>query len=179
MDQSKIEALAKELAKDLKTPEDLSQFSAILKKVTVEAALSAEMDDHLGYEPHSSAGYNTGNSRNGKSRKRLKGDNGDCEIAVPRDRSGTFEPQLVKKYQTRVTGMDDQILSLYAKGLSTRDIVATFKEMYDVDTSPALISKVTDAVYEVILEWQNRPLHPVPLTKLPFSPIIKITVRLP
>ncbi len=161
MNQSKIESLAKELAKDLKTPEDLNQFSAILKKVAVEAALHAEMDDHLGYEPHSPEGYNTGNSRNGRSRKRLKGDHGDCEIEVPRDRAGTFEPQLIKKHQTRITGMDDQILSLYAKGLSTRDITATFKEMYDVDVSPSLISKVTDAVYAQVLEWQNRPLDPI------------------
>jgi transposase-like protein len=126
--------------------------------MAVEAALGAELDEHLGYEKHESKGRGTGNSRNGHSRKTLKGDHGEVLIETPRDRNGSFEPQLIRKGQTRLTQFDDQILALYARGMSTRDIVATFKEMYDADVSPSLISKVTDAVLDRVLEWQSRPL---------------------
>lgn len=153
-----IAALARKVGKQFKSEQDLADFSRLLKKLAVEAALGAELDDHLGYEKHEAKGRGTGNSRNGRSRKTLKGDHGEVEIDTPRDRNGTFEPQLVRKGQTRLTQFDDQILALYAKGMSTRDIVATFKEMYDADVSPALISKVTDAVLDQVLEWQSRPL---------------------
>ena len=109
-----------------------------------------------GYEKNSPRTGN--NARNGYTTKRLLTDDGEFELDTPRDRDGTFEPQLIKKNQTRITQMDSQILSLYAKGMTTRDIVATFKEMYDADVSPALISKVTDAVIEQVIQWQNRPL---------------------
>ena len=149
-------ALAKEFAKNLKTEADLNNFSKALKKLTVETALNAELTEHLGYEKNSPRiGKNT---RNGYTTKRLFTDDGEFELDTPRDRDGTFEPQLIKKSQTRITQMDSQILSLYAKGMTTRDIVATFKEMYDADVSPTLISKVTDAVKEQVIEWQNRPL---------------------
>jgi putative transposase len=149
-------ALAKEFAKNLKTEADLNNFSKALKKLTVETALNAELTEHLGYEKNSPhIGKNT---RNGYTTKRLFTDDGEFELDTPRDRDGTFEPQLIKKSQTRITQMDSQILSLYAKGMTTRDIVATFKEMYDADVSPTLISKVTDAVKEQVIEWQNRPL---------------------
>lgn len=161
MNQDKLNALATELAKDLKTPEDLSALSAQLTKITVEAALRAEMDDHLGYEAHEVRGHHTGNSRNGYSSKKLKGDHGEINLQTPRDREGSFEPQLVKKQQTRITGMDDQILSLYAKGMSTRDIVCAFEEMYGAEISAGLISKVTNAVMEEVNEWQHRPLDSV------------------
>ena len=161
MDQEKLKALAEELAKDIKTPEDLSTLSAQLTKLTVEAALNAEMEHHLGYSKHNPAGSNKGNSRNGYSSKKLKGDHGEIELQTPRDRHCDFEPQLVKKRQTRITGMDDQILSLYAKGMSTRDIVATFQEMYGADISPGLVSQVTNSVMERVVEWQNRPLDAV------------------
>ena len=131
MDQDKIKALALELAKDVKTPEDLSALSAQLTKITVEAALSAEMEEHLGYAPNEVTGKK--NSRNGYSSKTLKGNHGEVSIDTPRDRDGSFEPALVAKGQTRITGMDDQILSLYAKGMSTRDIVAAFQEMYGAE----------------------------------------------
>ncbi len=156
MDESKLKALAAELAKGLKTEADLNQFSRILTKLTVETALNAELTDHLGHE---------------KMRpKRLKHpqwlliktllcDDGEIELNTPRDRENTFEPQLIKKNQTRITQMDSQILSLYAKGMTTREIVATFKEMYDADVSPTLISKVTDAVKDQVTEWQNRQLN--------------------
>ena len=161
MNQKRIQALAEELAKDLKTPEDLSALSAQLTKITVEAALKAEMDNHLGYDKHDPGGHNTGNSRNGYSSKTLKGDHGEIELHTPRDRNGSFEPQLIKKNQTRITGMDDQILSLYAKGMSTRDIVAAFQEMYGADISAGLVSQVTNAVMEQVVEWQSRPLDAV------------------
>lgn len=161
MNQKRIQALAEELAKGLKTPEDLSALSAQLTKITVEAALKAEMDNHLGYDKHDPGGHNTGNSRNGYSSKTLKGDHGEIELHTPRDRNGSFEPQLIKKNQTRITGMDDQILSLYAKGMSTRDIVAAFQEMYGADISAGLVSQVTNAVMEQVVEWQSRPLDAV------------------
>jgi len=161
MDQDKLKALAEELSKDIKTPEDLSTLSAQLTKLTVEAALNAEMANHLGYSKHDTIGSKTGNNRNGYSSKKLKGDHGEIEIQTPRDRHSSFEPQLVKKRQTRITGMDDQILSLYAKGMSTRDIVATFDEMYGAEISPGLVSQVTNSVMERVVEWQNRPLDAI------------------
>ncbi|HEN3334205.1 TPA: IS256 family transposase [Yersinia enterocolitica] len=156
MDDKKLKALAAELAKGLKTEADLNAFSRMLTKLTVETALNAELTDHLGHEKNApKAGSNT---RNGYSSKTLLCDDGEIELNTPRDRENTFEPQLIKKNQTRITQMDSQILSLYAKGMTTREIVATFKEMYDADVSPTLISKVTDAVKEQVTEWQNRPL---------------------
>jgi putative transposase len=158
---SQLQALAKELAKNVKSQKDLSDLTSQLVKMTVEAALNSEMEEHLGYAKNSPQGHNTGNNRNGHSRKRLIGDHGEVEIETPRDRNGQFEPQLVKKGQTRLTHFDDQILSLYAKGMSTRDIVATFKEMYGADVSATLISKVTESVIDRVIQWQNRPLDAV------------------
>lgn len=159
MDEKQLQALANELAKNLKTPEDLSQFDRLLKKLSVEAALNAEMTHYPGYEKNQSRPG--ANSRNGYSTKTVITSDGPLELRTPRDRDGTFEPQRVKKNQTRITGMDNQILSLYAKGMTTREIAAAFKELYDADVSPALISKVTDTVMEQIVEWQNRPLDAV------------------
>ncbi|MNB62350.1 Transposase, Mutator family [compost metagenome] len=156
MDEKKLKALAAELAKGLKTEADLNQFSRMLTKLTVETALNAELTDHLGHEKN--APRTGSNTRNGYSSKTLLCDDGEIELNTPRDRENTFEPQLIKKHQTRITQMDSQILSLYAKGMTTREIVATFKEMYDADVSPTLISKVTDAVKEQVTEWQNRQL---------------------
>ncbi|ECC2479641.1 IS256 family transposase [Salmonella enterica] len=159
MDEKQLQALANELAKNLKTPEDLNQFDRLLKKISVEAALNAEMTHHLGYDKNQHrAGSNT---RNGYSTKTVTSGDGPLELRTPRDRDGSFEPQLVKKNQTRITGMDNQILSLYAKGMTTREIAAAFKELYDADVSPALVSKVTDAVTEQVTEWQNRPLDAI------------------
>ncbi len=145
-----------EFAKGIKTEDDLNQFTRLLTKLTVETALNAELTEHLGHEKN--ARKSGSNSRNGYSSKTVLSDDGEIEITTPRDRDGTFEPQLIKKNQTRITQMDSQILSLYAEGMTTREIVATFKEMYDADVSPTLISKVTDAVNEQVAEWQNRPL---------------------
>lgn len=159
--EEKLKALASELAKDIKTGEDLSALSSQLVKLTVEAALGAEMERHLGYSRHSPAGHHTGNSRNGSTPKTLKGDHGEVRINTPRDRSGTFEPEIVRKGQTRITGMDEQILCLYAKGLSTREIVEAFQQMYGAEVSAGLVSQVTNAVIEQVREWQTRPLDEV------------------
>jgi putative transposase len=115
MSTKKLQALASEQAKDVKTPKDLNELSAFLTKLTVEAALKVEMDDHLGYDKNDLSGHHSGNNRNGYSSKKLKGDHGEVDIQTPRDRNSSFEPQLIKKGQTRITGIDDQILSLYAK----------------------------------------------------------------
>ncbi|PCI49007.1 MAG: IS256 family transposase [Oceanospirillales bacterium] len=159
MNKKDLEAFAREAAKTLKTEKDFTDFRAMLTKVTVEAALNAELDDHLGYDKYEQSSSN--NSRNGVTRKTLRTEDGQFELDTPRDRQGDFEPQLVKKHQTRFTSMDDKILFLYAQGMTTREIVATFKEMYGADVSASLISKVTDAVIEQVVEWQSRPLDAV------------------
>lgn len=159
MDKKQLEAFAREAAKSIKTESDLNDFRRMITKVTVETALNAELDEHLGYDRHDKRPSD--NSRNGYSSKTLRTEDGQFEIEAPRDRDGSFEPKLVKKQQTRFTSMDDKILSLYAKGMTTREIVATFKEMYDADVSASLISKVTDAVIEQVVEWQSRPLEAV------------------
>ena len=158
VDNGKLKALVSELAKEIKTEKDLGSLTQELVKLTVETALNAELDEHLGYAKHHPAGRGSGNSRNGTMPKRLKGQHGEVAIEAPRDRQGSFEPQFVRKGQTRLTQMDDQILALYAKGLSTRDIVDAFQEMYGAEISATLISKVTDQVLEQVIEWQNRPL---------------------
>lgn len=140
MNKKQIEALASEAAKDIKSEQSLNDFRRMMTKITVEAALNAELDEHLGYNKNEQSAST--NSRNGYSSKSIKTEDGQFELSTPRDRKGSFDPQLVKKHQTRFTSMDDKMLSLYAKGMSTRDIVATFKEMYDVEVSPTLISKV-------------------------------------
>jgi putative transposase len=161
MDTHEMKALAAQIAKNIKTEKDLTDFSRLLKKMTVEAALGAEMEAHLGYAKHDPQGHHSGNSRNGYSDKTLKGEHGEVTIEVPRDRNGTFEPQLVRKGQTRLTQLDEQIHALYAKGMSTRDIVATFKELYGAEVCATVISKVTEAVIEKVHEWQSRLLDEV------------------
>ena len=159
MNKKELQSFAREVAKGLKTEKDLNEFSQMLTKVTVEAALNAELEDHLGYARHAQS--ENANNRNGYSSKTLTTGEGQFELETPRDRAGSFEPSLVKKGQRRFTSMDDKILSLYAKDMTTREIVATFKEMYDADISPTLISRVTDAVLERVVDWQSRPLEAV------------------
>ncbi|WP_151965221.1 IS256-like element ISAba26 family transposase [Acinetobacter soli] len=157
MDEATIKSMAAELAKGLKTPEDLNQMTAVFKKIMIETALNTELSNHLGYEKHQPK--KGSNSRNGFSSQTITTQDGQLlALDIPRDREGSFEPQIIKKHQTRITSMDDQILSLYAKGMTNREIVAFFKEMYDADVSASLISKVTDAVIEQVTEWQNRAL---------------------
>ena len=159
MNKEELHALAKLAAKNLKTEQDLNEFSEMLTKVTVEAALNAELDDHLGYSKHEKA--DTDNSRNGFSSKTLQTKEGQFELNTPRDRDGSFEPELVKKNQRRFTLMDDKILFLYAQGQSTREIVDAFQELYGADISAGLVSKVTNAVIDQVVEWQSRPLDAV------------------
>jgi transposase-like protein len=148
-----------ELAKHIKSEKDIAALSQQLLKLTVERALNVEMDEHLGYDKHAWEGRGSGNSRNGSSPKTVKGSMGEVELDIPRDRRGEFEPQLIGKGQTRLTAFDDQILSLYARGMSTRDIAEAFREMYGAEVSASLISKVTEAVWETVQAWQTRPLE--------------------
>src|SRR3989442_1255152 len=152
------------LLKDYKKPEDIIGENGLLKQLTkqlLERAMAAELTEHVGYEKHDAAGNKSGNSRNGKSGKTLKGSFGTMPIEVPRDRNGTFEPQIIEKHQTRFTGFDANIISLYARGLSTREIQQHLEEIYHVEVSPALISSVTDEVIDEVKTWQNRQLDAV------------------
>jgi putative transposase len=156
--------LLDDLMKNYRKPEDLIGDNGLLKQLTkalVERAMKAEMTAHLGYDKHDPAGKKSGNSRNGKSKKTIKGEFGNMEIAVPRDRNSTFEPVIIPKGETRFTGFDDKIISMYARGMTTRDIQAHLHEMYGVEISPTLVSQVTDAITEEITLWQNRPLEEV------------------
>jgi len=134
-------------------------LSMELTKALVERMLSGEMNYHLGYEKHDVEGYGSGNSRNGKSKKTLKGEAGEMRIEVPRDRNGTFEPKLIEKHQTRFEGFDAKILSMYALGMTVRDIQGHLHEMYGVDVSAGLISEVTDSIQDEVKAWQDRPLE--------------------
>src|SRR4051812_46663703 len=154
--------LIDELLKDYKKPEDLIGENGLLKQLTkalVERALNAELTHHLGYEKSDPAGRRTGNSRNGKSQKTLTGDFSQVDIEVSRDREGTFEPQIVSKHQRRFDGFDDKILSMYSRGMSTREIQEHLKEIYGAEVSPSLISQVTDGVVEEVNEWHSRQLE--------------------
>jgi putative transposase len=153
-----------ELMRDYQKPEDLLGKDGLFKQLQkrlLEKALGAELTVHLGYEKHDGAGDNTGNSRNGTSPKTMKGDFGKLPLAVPRDRNGTFEPQIVGKGQRRFEGFDHAIISLYARGLTTREIEGHLLEIYGVEVSPALVSQVTDAVSADVRIWQERPLEEV------------------
>lgn len=152
------------LLADYKKPEDLIGEHGLLKQLTkalVERALQAEMAEHLGHDKHETVNNATGNTRNGKSRKTLKGEFGELPIEIPRDREGSFEPLIISKHQTRWAGFDDKILSLYARGMTTREIQQHLTEMYGAEVSPTLISTVTDGVLDEVKQWQSRPLDAV------------------
>src|SRR5258707_13256146 len=154
--------LIDELLKDYAHPQDILAEDGLLKQLTkavIERCLETELDTHLGYPKQARAGTTTSNRRNGHSQKTLKGEQGQVEIEVPRDRQGSFEPQLVRKGQTRLEGFDDKILALYARGMTTRDIQAQVQELYGVEVSPTLISNVTEAVMDEVRQWQARPLE--------------------
>lgn len=155
------EALLASLLADYKKPEDLIGENGLLKQLTkllVEKALDAELTAHLGHEKHEPVANPVGNTRNGRSRKTLKGEFCELPIEIPRDRHGTFEPQLIPKHQIRWAGFDDKILSLYARGMTVREIQAHLEEIYGTEVSPSLISSDTDAVSEEVKTWQSRPL---------------------
>jgi putative transposase len=161
--KTKLEAALDELLTG-KTTEEIVGPGGLLKqlsKALLERAMNAELTHHLGYEKHQPAGRGSGNNRNGKSRKKVQGDFGEIDLAVPRDRNGSFEPKIVPKHERRFTGFDEKILSMYARGMTTRDIQGHLEEMYGVDVSPTLISEVTDAVMEEVRVWQSRPLEPI------------------
>jgi putative transposase len=150
------------LLADYKKPEDLIGENGLLKQLTkrlVERALEAEMAQHLGHGKNESVTHASGNTRNGKSKKTLKGEFGELPIEIPRDRHASFEPQIIPKHQTRWAGFDEKILSLYARGMSVREIQSHLEEMYGAEVSPTLISSVTDAVIEDAKAWQTRPLE--------------------
>src|SRR6267143_6251106 len=152
------------LLKDYEKPEDLIGENGLLKQLTkrlLERAMAAEMTEHVGYEKHDAAGHHSGNSRNGKSAKTIKGSFGTMPLEVPRDRNGTFEPQIIEKHQTRFTGFDENIISLYSRGLSTREMQQHLEEIYHVEVSPTLISSITDGLSEDAKIWQNRQLDAV------------------
>lgn len=156
--------LIDELLKEYKKPEDIIGENGLLKQLTralLERAMNAELTHHLGYGKHDPAGANSGNSRNGVTSKTIVGEFGELPIDTPRDRNGTFQPQILKKGQTRFDGFDDKIVSMYARGMTTRDIQAHLKEMYSIEVSPSLISDVTDAVMDEVKTWQGRPLEPL------------------
>jgi len=149
------------LMKDYQSPEDIFSKDGIFKelqKAILERILEGEMTHHLGYEKNDPKGNNSGNSRNGKNKKTMKGDFGQVEIEVPRDRNGGFDPQFIKKRQTRFNDFDKKIIALYSRGLSTRDIQEQIKDLYGVTISPELVSTVTGEVMKEVTEWQNRPL---------------------
>jgi putative transposase len=163
-DKEALDKLLDETLKDRKEPLDEAKATGLAKQMIqriFERALQGEMTHHLGYEKHAAAGRGSGNSRNGKSQKTLKGELGNLTIEVPRDRNGEFEPQLIPKHQTRFEGFDEKILSMYARGMSTRDMQSHFKELYGVEVSPGLVSEVTNQVMEEVKAWQSRPLEPL------------------
>jgi transposase-like protein len=125
----------------------------------LQKALEAELTEHLGYEKHDNAGDNSGDSRNGHSEKTVLPENQEAVIQVPRDRKGTFEPETVPKHEKRVPLFNDQILSMYSFGMTNRDIKSHLERVYNVEMSPELISRVTDAVLEDVREWQSRPVE--------------------
>ena len=146
----------KELAKDCRTVDDVHEMLKNLFRDTLQQILEAEMEEHLGYKKHSVEGINTGNSRNGYSKKtRL----GETVIDVPRDRNGEFEPRIVRKYETTSSQLEEQIIAMYAKGMSTRDIEEHMRDIYGIDVSPTMVSKITDKILPMITEWQSRPLR--------------------
>ena len=147
-----------ELVAGLESPEDFKGLLQQLSKGLLERVLEAEMTHHLGHESGGNVSNSEGNTRNGKGKKRVQGEFGKIELEIPRDRQGSFEPRIVPKHQRMISGMDEKILSLYARGMSTRDIEASLKDLYEVEVSPSLISQVTDTVKEEVKAWQSRVL---------------------
>ena len=162
-EKTKLEAALDELLTG-KSTEEIVGPEGLLKQLTkavLERAMGAEMTHHLGYEKGDASGRGSGNNRNGQSRKKVQGDFGAIEVATPRDRNGSFEPKILPKHERRFAGFDQKILSMYARGMSTRDIQGHLEEIYAVEVSPSLISEVTEAVMEDVRAWQSRPLDAV------------------
>lgn len=161
-EQSKVnEILTPEFLKQFKDSGELNRFIDELFTRGMEHMLEGELDGHLGYAKHSPQGNNSGNSRNGKTRKKIRSKRGELNIEVPRDRNSTFEPVLVPKRSRFVEGIEEVIISFYARGMSVRDIETQIREIYGVNVSDATISNVTSRVHTLVTEWQSRPLSPV------------------
>ena len=153
--------LAREVAKDCKSVEDVHNMLKDLFKRTLQEILETEMTEHLGYDKNSVVGNNSGNSRNGYSKKSIKTSLGETELVIPRDRKGDFEPQIIKKYEKNASELEEQIIAMYAKGMSTRDIESHMRDIYGIEVSAELVSKVTDKIFPLVTEWQSRPLDRV------------------
>ncbi len=157
----KEQELVKYLISDCKNTGEIQSKMKRLFASTIEQMLEVEMEEHLGYEKHSTQGNGTGNSRNGYGKKTIMSDYGACEIDVPRDRNGEFQPQIIEKRQTRTDELEQKIMTMYAKGMSQRDIEDTIREIYGADISQGMISKITDKILPEVKEWQNRPLDSI------------------
>lgn len=160
MDDRKQE-LVKLLAEECTNMQDVQNLLKDLFRGTIEQMLEAEMDEHLGYEKHSPLGDGTGNSRNGYGKKKLRTEFGETEISVPRDRNGDFDPKVIGKYQTRTDDLESRILAMYAKGMSNRDIEDHLRDIYGVEASASLITRITDKIMPAATEWQSRPLDSI------------------
>jgi putative transposase len=157
----KAQELVSHLSKECKSLTDVQAMLKQLFKGTIEAMLEGEMEEHLGYEKHNVSGNNSGNSRNGYNRKTIKSELGETDIQVPRDRNGAFEPRVLEKRQTRTDDLESRVLAMYAKGMSTRDIEDHLHDIYGVEASASMISRITDKIMPSVTEWQNRPLEAV------------------
>jgi putative transposase len=151
----------KELARECQSVEDVHDMLKYLFKDTLQEIFEAEIEEHLGYPKHSNLGDNSGNSRNGYSKKNIKTRFGETELRIPRDREGDFKPRIIKKYETTSNQIEDQIIAMYAKGMSTRDIEDHMKDIYGIEVSSSLVSKITDKIMPMVVEWQSRPLDQV------------------
>lgn len=159
--REKAKELVTLLAEECENMEDVQALLKNLFKGTIEQMLEAEMEEHLGYEKHNIVGNNSGNSRNGYGKKTIKTELGETEIQVPRDRNGEFEPQVIEKRQTRSDDLENRILAMYAKGMSNRDIEDHLRDIYGVEASASLISRITDKILPAVAEWQSRPLDAI------------------
>lgn len=162
--ESRANQLLDELLAECETPEDVLGQNGLLKDLTkrlLERAMDGELSEHLGYDKNDSSGNGSGNSRNGKSKKTIKGEFGEVTIETPRDRNGSYEPDIIKKHQSRFTGFDDAIISMYSRGMTTREISGHLEDIYGVEVSADLISNVTAEVLKDVSEWQSRPLDSV------------------
>ena len=153
--------LVRLLMADCQSTGDIQEKLKRLFAGTIEQMLEAEMDEHLGYDKNSILGNNSGNSRNGYNRKTVISDYGQAELVVPRDRNGDFEPKVLEKRQVRTDEIEQKIIAMYSKGMSTRDIEDSVREIYGADVSPTLVSKITDKILPEVNEWQNRPLESI------------------
>jgi len=161
---STLDLLLDEALKGVRTADELFAKNGVIKQLqkrALERILEAEMTEHLGYEKHAREGFNGQNSRNGRSPKTVVTESGPVTLEVPRDREGDFDPQIVPKNVRRLKGFDDKVIALYARGLTVRDVRAHLKEIYDVDVSPDLISRITSQVWEDIRDWRKRELDPI------------------